>query len=113
MDPALFAGGLDGGARGVDIGRDTTSQPANDGATHRAGDFPDRFKVSLAGDGKAGLDNVDAEAGQLAGDLQFLPLGHGRTGALLAVAQRRVKNEDPVAHPITLARTEPICISEK
>ena len=44
--------------------------------------------------GKAGLDDVDAHARELLGDLELLGLVHGGAGRLLAVAQRGVEDLD-------------------
>jgi predicted ABC-class ATPase len=53
--------------------------------------------------GKAGLDDIDLEAGQLAGDLQLFAQVHGSAGALLAVAQRCVEYNDAVVfHNVVL-----------
>ena len=46
--------------------------------------------------GKAGLDDVDAHRVEQVGDLELFLEGHGRAGALLAVAQRGVEDQDLV-----------------
>ena len=58
------------------------------------GDPPDGLEVAGRGGREAGLDDVDLEAGQLAGDLELL--GGGQAGArrLLPVAQGRVEDAD-------------------
>ena len=58
------------------------------------GDPPDRLEVARRGGREAGLDDVDLEARQLAGDLELL--GGGQAGArrLLPVAQGRVEDAD-------------------
>ena len=48
--------------------------------------------------GKTGLDDIDVEAGQLTGDLHFLAEVHGRAGALFAVAQGGVEDDDFIRH---------------
>lgn len=65
-----------------------------DGIPDLAGDRPDRFKVIAGGGGEAGLDDVDAKAGELAGDVELLLGGHGGAGGLLAVAEGGVKDAD-------------------
>jgi len=47
----------------------------------------DRVGIAWAGGSKARLDHVHAQLFQLARDADFFFLGHGRAGALLAVAQ--------------------------
>ena len=51
-------------------------------------------KSPSRGDREAGLDDVDAHGVEEVGDLQLLLEGHGGAGALLAVAQRGVEDED-------------------
>ena len=60
------------------------------------GDLGDGVEVALGGDREAGLDDVDAHGVEEVGDLQLLLEGHGGAGALLAVAQRGVEDEDAV-----------------
>jgi hypothetical protein len=55
-----------------------------------------RSEVSLAGHRKAGLDHINPQPGELAGDFEFLAGGHRGAGTLLAIAERRVKNNDTV-----------------
>ena len=59
-----------------------------------AGDEADGFGVALGGDGEAGLEDVDAEGGDLVGEAQFFAAVHGAAGRLLAVAQGGVEEED-------------------
>src|SRR5215510_8032172 len=54
------------------------------------------LEVAFRGDGEAGLNNVDAHVVEHLGDLELLLEGHGRAGALLAVTQRGVENDDAV-----------------
>ena len=46
--------------------------------------------------GKAGLDDVDAHVVEQLGDFELLLMGHGGAGALLAVAQGGVEDDDAV-----------------
>ena len=55
-------------------------------------------KSPLDDGGKAGLDDVDAQPLELARDARLFFLRHRRAGALLAVAQRRVENDQVVGH---------------
>ena len=65
-----------------------------DPALRLLGDPADRLEVAGRGGREAGLDDVDLEPGELAGDLELL--GGGQPGArrLLAVAQGRVEDPD-------------------
>ena len=56
----------------IDVGAVGTSQAADDGALDFSGDLLDRVEVARRGDREAGLDDVDAEARQLLGDLELL-----------------------------------------
>jgi len=76
---------------------DGAGQSGDTRAPDLAGDQGHRLEVALRGDRKAGLDDVDAHALELAGDLELLGLVHRRAGRLLAVAQRGVEDLD-VAH---------------
>mmetsp|Transcript_8326 Transcript_8326/g.17364 ORF Transcript_8326/g.17364 Transcript_8326/m.17364 type:complete len:345 (-) Transcript_8326:267-1301(-) len=58
------------------------------------GHLRDRLEVSLRGDGEACLAHVDAEARELLRDVHLLVLRERRTGGLLAVPQRRVKDDE-------------------
>ena len=71
-------------------------QAGDDGVLGAAGDFAHRLEIAFRGDGKAGLDDVDAHVVEHLGDHELLLEGHGRAGALLAVAQRGVEYDDAV-----------------
>ena len=58
------------------------------------GDPADRLEVARRGGREAGLDDVDLEARQLAGDLELLGGGQPGAGRLLPVAQGRVEDAD-------------------
>ena len=58
------------------------------------GDAVDRLPVAGRGGREAGLDDVDVEAHELAGDLQLLLGGEPGAGRLLTVAQRGVEDAD-------------------
>ena len=92
--PAL--GVLHGFAGAVDVGVDGAGEAGHGRVLHAAGDGRDGLEVAVRGDGKTGLDDVDAHAVEALGNLELLLEGHGGAGALLAVAQRGVENDDTV-----------------
>ena len=65
-----------------------------DPAAGLLGDPPDRLEVAGRGGREAGLDDVDLEPRQLAGDLELLGRGQAGAGRLLAVAQGGVEDAD-------------------
>src|SRR5207302_7529908 len=70
------------------------------------GDVVHGLPVAIGRSGKAGLDDVDAEPLELTRDAHFLFLGHRCARTLLAVAQRRVENDQMVSHVVFLARVK-------
>ena len=64
----------------------------------------DGLEVAVADDREAGLDDIDIEAGKLARDLHFLAQVHGSAGALFAVAQGGVEDQDAVVRDPAEAR---------
>ena len=58
--------------RAIDVGGVGAGQAADDGPVDLAGDRLDRLEVAGRGDREAGLDDVDAEARELVGDLELL-----------------------------------------
>ena len=96
--------GVDAGALGVldrvpgrvDVGLVGAREAADHGALDLAGDRLDGLEVAGRGDREAGLDHVDAEAGELLRDLDLLLRVQGDARRLLAVAQRRIEDVDPV-----------------
>ena len=77
---------LEGGAR----------EPADHGVLGALGDLVDGGEIAVRGDREAGLDDVDAHLVEQGGDFELFLVRHGRAGALLAVAQRGVENDDAV-----------------
>ena len=66
------------------------------GPVHVARDCMDRLPVAARGNGEAGLDDIDAELSQCLRDPQLLRQRHAAAGRLLAIAQRRVEDQDPI-----------------
>ena len=75
-----------GAGGGFDVLAFAAGEGGDAGAADFAGYLADRVGVALAGDGEAGLDDVDAERGQLMRHAQLLLIVHGATGRLFAVA---------------------------
>ena len=69
------------------------ASPRDHRALDLAGDRLDGLEVPGRGDREAGLDHVDAEPGELLGDLELLGRVQRDAGRLLAVAQRRVEDQ--------------------
>jgi hypothetical protein len=102
VDTAEFAvGGFDGFTGGVDVLRHATGEAGDLGAFDFAGDFVDGFEIALTGDGEAGFNDVDLEASQLPSDFELFAKVHGRSRALLAIAQGCVEDYDPIIFHIT------------
>ena len=83
-----------GGA--VDVAGGGPGQPADHRPLDPLGDFRDRFEVAVGGDRKAGFDDVDAHLVEELGDLDLLLERHRCAGRLLAVAERRVEDDDAI-----------------
>ena len=79
-----------------DVGGDGAGEAGDDGVLRALGDERDGLEIAVRGDREAGLDDVDAHGVEQLGDLQLLLEGHGRAGALLAVAQGGVEDQDAV-----------------
>ena len=98
--PARMAGMLDGLPALVDVVAVRPGQAGDDrcasGRVLRAADVPrdrgDRCEVVGRGGGKPGLDHVDAQSGQLTGDLELLRAGERGSGRLLTVPKCRVED---------------------
>ena len=79
--------------------RSMSASPARDSPhttefLKRLGDLGDGLEVAIRGDREARLDDVDPHGVEEVGDLQLLLEGHGGAGALLAIAQGCIENED-------------------
>ena len=88
--------GLMASPAAVDVVESGAGKAADDGILGALGDLVDGGEVAFRGDRKAGLDDVDAHLVEQLGDFELLFVGHGGAGALLAVAQGGVENDDAV-----------------
>ena len=70
------------------------ARPAMRGPLTSVGDRLDRLEVVGRGDREPGLDDVDAQLGELVRDLELLGPVQGSARRLFAVAQRRVEDPD-------------------
>src|SRR6185312_12056692 len=93
---ALALGRLDRLGAAVDVLEGGARQAADDRVLRALGDLVDGGEVAFRGDREAGLDDVDAHRVEELSDLDLLFVGHGRAGALLAVAQGGVEDDDAV-----------------
>ena len=80
----------------VDVAGVGAGEAGDDGALDLAGDRLDGLEVARRGDREAGLDDVDAQPRELVGDLELLGRVERDARRLLAVAQRRVEDQDSV-----------------
>ena len=93
---AAALGRLDRGAAAVDIGEARARQAADHRIVRAPRDLGHGFEIAVGCGRKARLDDVDAHLVEQFGDFQLLVEGHGRAGALLAVAQGGVEDDDAV-----------------
>ncbi len=68
---AAFGSGLERLRRPFDVGFRGARERADGRPLHLARDAADRLEVAGAGNRKARLDDIDAQAGQLLGDLDL------------------------------------------
>src|SRR5690554_2621759 len=80
----------------VDVGGFGACQGTDGRLPDGVGNGFDCFEITLTGDSKTGFDHVYLEALKGSGDTQFLVAVHGGAGALLAVTQGGVKNDQLV-----------------
>ena len=88
---------LDAFPGGEDVAFDTARQPADRRTVRRAdfaGDALHGLQIVGRRRRETCLDNIDAEPRQLPRDFQLFGAAQGRAGALLAVAQGGVKEQD-------------------
>ena len=62
-------------------------------------------EIAVRRDRETGLDDVDAHLVEQLGDFELLVEGHGGAGALLAVAQGGVEDDDAVLVGLVSARS--------
>ena len=94
-----LCGGFDGAGGGFDVCAFAAGERGDARALGGAdflGDGADAGGVAVGGDGEAGLDDVDAEAGELVRHAQLFGVVHGAAGRLLAVAEGGVEEDDLV-----------------
>ena len=98
---ARARGWLEGAESGFDVLLLGACQGGDGGAVNVAGNGANGGEVALGGDGEAGLDDVDAQLGELACHAEFFGDVHGEAGRLFAVAQCGVEEADEVhaVHP--------------
>ncbi len=88
--------GLIASAQHVDVLESGAGESADDGVLGALGDLVDRGEVTIRGDRKAGLDDIDAHFVEQRRDFEFFLVRHGRAGALFAIAQGGVEDNDAV-----------------
>jgi hypothetical protein len=76
-----------------------------------ARDLADGVGVALGGDGEAGLEDVDAERGQLMCHAQLFGRVHGAAGRLFAVAKGGVEEDDLIGFGHTEQASEKLSIA--
>ena len=94
---AMLLGRFDRLPTTVDVFERRTGQSTDDRAANRFGDREHRLEIALTGNGKAGLDVVDAETSELVRDLELLAHIERDTGRLLTVSQRRIEDHNSLA----------------
>ncbi len=99
MRPRSPAGATAAPAASMSLGH-AAGQAGDDRAATSVAIWLDGVEIAVADDRETGLDDIDVEAGELAGDLHFFAEVHGRAGALFAVAQGGVEDDDFVGHGI-------------
>ena len=83
-------------ARPVNVAKTCARQAADHRVFSELGDLVDGFEVALRSDGKTSLYDIHAHFVEKLGNLQLFFICHRRAGALLAVAQRGVENNNGV-----------------
>ena len=80
----------------VDVLGNGSRQRGDHRPLNLGGDATAGLEVAGAADGEAGLDDVDAETGELMGDLDLLVHVERETRCLLSVAQGGVEDVDAI-----------------
>jgi hypothetical protein len=101
--------GFDRAGRGFNVVAPAARERGDARSANFFGDGPDRFEIARRRDGEARLEDVDAERRELVRHAQLLTMMHGASGALLAVAERGVKEDDVirVGHGICVHKPVP------
>ncbi len=86
----------DGCAGAGDVGLDRPREACDRGTLGAPGDLRHGFEVAVGCDWKTGLDDVDAHFVEHGRDGELVLEAHRGAGALLAVAQGGVENDDGV-----------------
>jgi len=89
--------GFEGFGCGFDVFAFGAGQRGDPGAADLFGDGEHRFEITGGGDGEAGFEDVNAEAGDLVRHAELFSVVHGAAGGLLAVAERGVEEDDLIA----------------
>ena len=95
VDAGLLRG-FDRARGGLDIFALAPGERGDARAADLAGDLADGFRVTGGGDREAGLEDVDAEIGELVRHAELLVVVHGAAGRLLAIAERGVEEDDVI-----------------
>ena len=104
MNAPFFAGRRNRLSGSLDILGHAAGQAGDGRALNLPGDGIDCGEVALADHRETALDHVHLQPSQLPRDLEFLAQRHRRAGALLAIAECRVKNDDPVFFHVVVSR---------
>jgi hypothetical protein len=96
MNPSFFAGGFDCFTGRINVFRHATGESGDDGTFDFFGDCLNRCEIAITDHRETGLDHIHLQACQLARHFELLTQIHGSSGALLAVAQGGVKDEDAI-----------------
>ena len=106
VNTAFFASRFHGGAGGINVGVDAAGQATDHWAADGPGNFLDGIEIASTGNREARFDDIDAEASELASDLEFLATRHGGAWALFPVAKSGVEDLNMRArgHKTSLAR---------
>jgi hypothetical protein len=88
------SGSLESLGGDINIIADTAGEGGDAGFAHLVGDALNGFKITGRGDRKTGLDEIDSEALELAGDGELFLGVHAAAGRLFTIAQGGVKDEN-------------------
>ncbi len=80
----------------VDIRVHRPGQTADPAVLDGVGNAFHRLEITRTGNRKTGFDHIHPQFFQGTGNAQLLFPGHGRTGALLAITQGGIENDDAI-----------------